>query len=74
MQKADMPQMPVSINFKKNPYRGVFTAVAREQGVTRSAVIQAYYLNNARVIELVLAKVRAIQQGIQEHRDAISTH
>lgn len=42
-----------SVDFRRNPYRGVLAEVARAEGVTRQAIQQALQMRNPRITELV---------------------
>lgn len=57
----------MAVDFRRNPYRGIFSEIARELGVTPEAVnIGARRNRNARYIRLVLERVRERQAMIEE--------
>jgi len=50
----------------RNPYRGILTEIAKEQGVTPQAVRQAVMLNNVRIIEILTKKIKERERIIRE--------
>ena len=50
----------------RNPYRGILTEIAKEQGVTPQAVRQAVMLNNVRIIEILTQKIRERESIIKK--------
>jgi predicted DNA-binding protein YlxM (UPF0122 family) len=43
--------------FRQQPYRGILTEIAKEQGVTPQAIHQAIRLKNTRILEIATQKV-----------------
>ncbi len=50
----------------RNPYRGIFTEIAREQGVTPQAVRQSVMQNNVRMIEILMQKIRERESVVKK--------
>lgn len=45
------------IDFKRNPYRGIFAQVAREVNIHRNNVRKAYFNRNPRICKLVNQRI-----------------
>lgn len=54
------------IDFRQNPYKGVISEVAREEGVSQQAISDRVKRRNVRTMRLVIAKVRERQAVVRE--------
>jgi predicted transcriptional regulator len=50
----------------RNPYRGIITEIAREQGVTPQAVRQSVMQKNVRMIEILMQKIRERESVVKK--------
>ena len=53
-----MPRNQKTVDFTRNPYRGILTEVAKELDTTRVSVFQRYYRNSPKIVEMVQSKIR----------------
>ncbi len=51
----------------RNPYRGILTEIAREQGVSPQAIRQAVLLNNVRIIEILTQKIKERENIVRRY-------
>jgi hypothetical protein len=50
------------INFKANPYRGIFSKIAVIESVSPQAIHQSWRKNNPRIVQLVKNEIKKVQQ------------
>lgn len=61
----EMSRILAQINFRKNPYRGVLSAVANQKGITRQAVWKGVQRGAPRMIAAVKSELLRINTIIQ---------
>lgn len=62
-----MKKYSKSKKLNRNPYRGILTEIAKEQGVTPQAVRQAVMLNNVRIIEILTQKIKERESIVRRY-------
>jgi hypothetical protein len=63
---------PKKVNMNRFPFRGIYTELAEEEGVSRQAIQQAAAKGNPRILGRVAEKVKERQSMVQEF-NSIST-
>ncbi len=59
------------INFKRNPWSGIFSEIAAEQGKTPQAVRQSWHRRNVKTIELVKRKIEE-REKLSSYKDLVT--
>jgi hypothetical protein len=54
------------INFRRAPYRGLISEIAREEGVTQGAISQALRMKNPKVMQIVADRARQRREAYEE--------
>ena len=60
---------PNKVNMNRFPFRGIYTELAEEEGVSRQAIQQAAAKGNPRILGRVAEKVRERQSMVQQFND-----
>lgn len=62
------------VDFTKKPFKGIYTEIAKELGVSQQAISQAVRIHrNPRVLTLVTQKVKERKNAIRQFDSAVST-
>ncbi len=56
---------------RMNPYRGIYTELAAEDGVTPQAIIHRVRRRHADTLSRVAAKILAREGSVRRHADAV---
>jgi hypothetical protein len=51
-----------NLDLRRRPYRGVVAGIAKDEGVSRSAIVQALQIENPRIVTLFANEVKRIQK------------
>lgn len=57
---------------RRYPFRGIYTEVAKEEGVTPEAIRQAVKYGNPRILEKVAGKIEERRAKVRRYNDAVA--
>lgn len=56
------------VDFTRNPYKGIFSLIAKREQRSSQSVHQAYYLGNPHIVSLVNKEVAKRKKAMEENK------
>lgn len=64
--------LPEAVNLSRYPFRGIYTEIAREDGVTRQAIQQAARKGNPHILNRIAEKIEQRKAMLKKYESAVS--